>query len=261
MSNFISAPASATDRAITNVGTAIKTIFNTLHEKEFFTFSYIEGSQNRFRKGIHEYCSNESTPLEIMRSSMAGDNSFMEALEQDKPVRALVRALNRMRGALPRIFALGVVKTSSNPDEDPIENRVTDNRRLAEVVWNKKAPNQYGTEVTSFNTIKDTFNTACEEFRTMKKNARDYLRQDESAQFLLRDDSVAGRDNFTRQDALDQVYAPKNLTQWHNGTRSSPYEHILNRNFASLRTLHEQYFRRPGSYGVFRFANANANAN
>ena len=88
MSNFISAPASATDRAINNVGAAIKTIFNTLHEKNFFTFSFIEGSENRFRKGIHEYCSNETTPLEIMRSSMAGDNSFMEALEQDKPVRA-----------------------------------------------------------------------------------------------------------------------------------------------------------------------------
>ena len=28
--------------------------------------------------------------------------------------------------------------------------------------------------------------------RTMKKNARDYLRQDESAQFLLRDVEVAG---------------------------------------------------------------------
>jgi len=259
LSNIISAPASASERSINNVAGQIKTIFNTLHEKNFFSYSYIENSSNRFRKGIYAYCRNETTPLEIMKSSTAGDVHFMSALDENKPVRALVRALNRTpgRGSLPRIFALSVVKNrnaqAADAVDDGIDNRVADYRRLAETVWNKKAPNQYGSEIMSFNTIKETFNTSVDEFRRMKKNARDYLQHDDTVAFLLRDVSVAGRDNFSRQDALDQVFAPKTNTQWHAGNRSSPYDYIYNRNFTSLRSLHEQYFRRPGNYGVHRF--------
>lgn len=95
---------------------------------------------------------------------MAGDVLFMQALEENKPVRALVRALNRLRGALPRIFALSVVRNSSNlTDADIAENRIREYRKLAEVVWNKKVPNQYGSDIMSFNTIKDTFNSSVEE--------------------------------------------------------------------------------------------------
>lgn len=101
---------------------------------------------------------------------MAGDVHFMQALEEDKPVRALVRALNRMRGALPRIFALSVVRPSSVVDAENVvdadennENRVDDFRKLAETVWNKKAPHQYGAEIMSFNTVKETFNSSIEE--------------------------------------------------------------------------------------------------
>ena len=259
LSNIISAPASASERSINNVAGQIKTIFNTLHEKNFFSYSYIENSSNRFRKGIYAYCRNETTPLEIMKSSTAGDVHFMSALDENKPVRALVRALNRTpgRGSLPRVFALSVVKNrnaqAADAVDDGIDNRVADYRRLAETVWNKKAPNQYGSEIMSFNTIKETFNTSVDEFRRMKKNARDYLQHDDTVAFLLRDVSVAGRDNFSRQDALDQVFAPKTNTQWHAGNRSSPYDYIYNRNFTSLRSLHEQYFRRPGNYGVHRF--------
>ena len=55
----------------------------------------------------------------------------------------------------------------------------------------------------------------------MKKNARDYLRHDDTAAFLLRDITIAGRDNFSRQDALDQVFCPKTHTQWNQGIRRS----------------------------------------
>jgi hypothetical protein len=95
---------------------------------------------------------------------MAGDVLFMQALEENKPVRALVRALNRLRGALPRIFALSVVRNSSNlMDADIAENRIREYQKLAEAVWNKKVPNQYGSDIMSFNTIKDTFNSSVEE--------------------------------------------------------------------------------------------------
>lgn len=111
-----------------------------------------------------------------------------------------------MRGALPRIFSLSVVRdnaaNANDNDEDP--PRVDDFRRLAEVVWNKKTPHQYGSDVMSFNTIKETFNSSVEEFRTMRKNARDYLREDQTRRFLLRDNAVGGRDNFSRQDAINQ---------------------------------------------------------
>merc|ERR1712029_363205 len=222
-------------------------IFNTLNEKNFFTFSYIENG-NCFRRGIYDYCSNEITPLDIMKSSMAGDVHFMQALEEDQPTKALVRALNRMRGALPRIFALSVVR--NNPDVGDDVNRVDDYRQLAETVWNKKTPNQYGAEVMSFNQIKETFVASKLEFKTMKKNALDYLRDDLSREFLLRDNGIGGRDNFSRQDALNQVFQPKMHSVWMNNSRNSAYDHIRQRNFEALLSLHEQYFRRPASFGV-----------
>ncbi|KAL7430449.1 hypothetical protein ACHAXH_002474 [Discostella pseudostelligera] len=253
MTNIISAPASSSERAIIQVATEIKHIFNTLSEKQFFTFSYIENSSNRCRRGIYEYCLNETTPLDIMRSSTAGDQHFMRHLEENKPVRALVRALNRVRGALPRIFALSVARSdAADNDTDPAENRLDNYRKLAEIVWNKKSPNQYGSEILSFVAFKDTFNSSAEEFQTMKKNAMDYLRDQQTTRFLLRDVSVAGRGDFSRQDALNQVFLPKTHTVWMQGTRTSAYDHILNRSFESLRNLHEQYFRRPGSFGVSR---------
>lgn len=254
MSTIISAPASASDRSINNVAMNIKQIFNTLSEKNFFAFSYIEHSSNRFRRGIFEYCRNETTPLEIMQSCMAGDVHFMQELEENKPIRALVRALNRLRGALPRIFALSVVRNRPNlADEEAAERRIVEYRKLAEVVWNKKAPNQYGSEIMTFNTIKETFNSSAEEFRILKKNVRDYLRDDQTRRFLLRDVSLAGRENFSRQDALNQVFQPKTVvTVWMQGTRNSAYDNILNRRFEALRELHEQYFRRPSQFSVSR---------
>jgi len=244
LTNIISAPASASERSILNAAESIKEIFNTLHEKNFFQYSYIEHSSNRLRKGIHEYCVSETTPLKIMQSSLTGDVHFIQALEEDKPVRALIRALSQMRNAFPRIFALSVVR--SNIQE--AESRVDDFRKLAEVVWTEKAPSSSLT--LSFGTIKETFNSSVEEFRMMRKNVKDYLADDQTRRFLLRDISVAGRDNFSRQDALNQVFKPKSHSVWLQGTRTSAYQHLKNCDFEGLRNIHEQYFRRPAHHGV-----------
>lgn len=241
LSNIISAPASASERSITNAAESIKQIFDALHEKNFFDFSYIEHSSNRLRRGIHEYCVNETTPLKIMQSSLAGDVHFIQSLEEDKPVRALIRALGQIRGAFPRIFALSVMR--NNSDSLEAESRVDEYRKLAEVVWTEKAPSS--SLGLSFATIKETFNSSVEEFRVMKKNAKDYLADDQTRRFLLRDVTVAGRDNFSREDALNQVFSPKAHSVWMQGTRNSAYQHLRNRNFESLRSLHEQFFRRP----------------
>ena len=121
-------------------------------------------SPDRCRRGIYEYCLNETTPLDIMQSSTAGDQQFMRHLEENKPVRALVRALNRVRGALPRIFALSVARSdAADNDADPAENRLDYYRKLAEIVWSKKSPYQYGSEILSFVAYKDTFNSSAEE--------------------------------------------------------------------------------------------------
>lgn len=246
LSNIISAPASASDRSIITAGEHIKGIFNTLHEKSFFQYRYLEHSSNRLRRGIYDYCVNETTPLKIMQSSLAGDIHFMQALEEDKPARALIRAVGQIRGAFPRVFALSVMR--QNPDVPEAEARVDDYRRLAEVVWTEKAPS--ASLGFSFATIKETFNAGVEEFRIMKKNARDYLADDQTQRFLLRDVAVAGREDFTRQDALNQVFCPRTHSIWMQGTRNSAYQHLRNRNYESLRSLHEQIFRRPSQYGL-----------
>lgn len=103
-----------------------------------------------------------------------------------------------------------------------------------------------------FRSLPNCERSCAKQFQTMKTNVSDYLRDEQTRRFLLRDVSVAGRDDFSRQDALNQVFLPKTHTVWMQGTRNSAYDHILNRSFESLRNLHEQYFRRPGSYGVSR---------
>ena len=194
-----------------------------------------------------------------MKSSTAGDTQFMAALDEGKPVRALVRALNRMRGALPRVFALSVVRDTNQEERDDVDNRVDHFRKLAETVWSKKAPSQYGADTLSFNSIKESFNSSVEEFRVMKKNVKDYLAEDQTRRFLLRDNAIAGRDNFSREDAVNQVFVPKMHSTWTGGVRTSPYDQIRNRNFESLRSTHENYFRRPGVYGVHRLDNNDNN--
>lgn len=92
----------------------------------------------------------------------------MRHLEENNPVRALVRALNRLRGAFPRIFALSVMRSdAADIDADPAENRLDNFRKLAEIVWSKKSPNQYGSEILSFNAFKETFNSSTEEVSLM----------------------------------------------------------------------------------------------
>lgn len=252
LSTIISAPSSASDRSINHAANAIRMLFDTLHEKDFFSFSFIANSENRLRKGIYDYCLNETTPLQILESSLAGDSKFLQLLTEDKPVHALVRALQRMRGALPRSFALAVVADNdSDASEEEDEVNTPENfRRLAEVVWQKNAPNMFGTQVMTFTRVKETYFTCTEEFRVMKESALDYLAEENTRRFLQRDNAIGGRDDFTRRDALNQVFVPKTRAVWMQGTSNCAYDHLRNRNFESLRTMHEQYFRRPHHFSV-----------
>ena len=52
---------------------------------------------------------------------------------------------------------------AANIDADHAENRLDHFRKLAEIVWNKKSPNQYGSEILSYNSFKETFNASAEE--------------------------------------------------------------------------------------------------
>ena len=247
MRNIVSAPASASDKMIYDAATRIREIFTTLHEKKFFTFSFIAESSNRFRQGMYEYCQNEMTPVKIMRSSCA-DSNFLRYIEINHPTKALIRVFNMIHGALPRCFALSVVRPNMNED-DP-ENRIDDYRKLAEAVWKKRS--SIG-PTWSLNTIKESFNSCVEEFRTMKKNAKDYLAADQTHAFLQRDPPPGHRGGgFSRQDALNQVFSPSTILT-HLMTvneRHSPYDLLLNRNFQTLRSVHEAYFRNPERYGL-----------
>jgi len=247
MRHLVNAPSTASDRAIAATGESIKTVFISLQEKNFFQFSYIESSSNRFKKGIYKFCRDETTPEKILRSSLCGDINFMSALNEDRPIRALVRALSRMDGALSRCFALSVVRV--DPERSEAEELVSQYRNLAEVVWRKKVTHLH-MNVSSFTQIKASFNTSVEEFRTMKRNARDYLNHDDTRSFLQRNNTVGGRADFTRQEALDQVFKPKTHRTWFGGQTQSAYEYLRQRNFNQLRILHESYFRRPNSYNL-----------
>lgn len=247
MASIISAPCSASQRSVQRVSGDIRSILTPIHEKNFFSFGFIANSSNRFKKGIYRYVSEECTRDQIMNSSAFGDVQFMNAINDDKHVRALVRSLARISGALGRCFALSVVKP--DPDQPQADQRIEDYRKLAKLVWSKKV--SINQDVNSFTVMKENFTTSLEEWRIMKKNTRDYLSAAETQAFLTRSNFVGGRANFTRQDALDQVFQPRNRRGWmSNGNNFDAYDKLKTRNFIRLREIHEQYFRRPNYYGL-----------
>ena len=193
MSSIVSAPCSASQRSVQRVADEIRSILTPIHEKDFFSFGFIANSSNRFKKGIYQYVSEESTRDAIMNSTAFGDAQFMKAINDDKHVRALVRSLARISGALGRCFALSVVKL--DPNQPEADQRIEDYRKLAKLVWSKKVPNQ---DVNSFTVMKENFTTSLEEWRIMKKNTRDYLSDPQTRAFLTRSNLVGGRANFTR---------------------------------------------------------------
>jgi hypothetical protein len=248
MCHIVSAPAKTSEKMINDAATRIKEAFTILDDCKFLTFSFLEGTTNRFRQGMLEYCKTETTSLEIMQSTYA-DQAFLRQIEQNQTTKALIRALNSIQGALPRCFALSVVRPNLNV-EDP-ENRLEDYRKLAEAVWKKRANIGHNWTLQS---VKDSFSICIEEFRGMKKNAKDYLADPGSRAFLRRDPPNNNRPrdaNFSRRDALHQVFSPSTTSAYFMtlNERVVPYDLLLSRNFQTLHDVHEAYWRRPSMFG------------
>lgn len=98
--------------------------------------------------------------------------------------------------------------------------------------------------------IKECYTACIEEYRIMKKNAKDYSASSESRAFLRREAEGAGV--ISRQEALNLVFAPKMFREWAVGHNRIPYDDVRNRRFNDLRSLHEQYFRNPTRYQISR---------
>jgi hypothetical protein len=100
-------------------------------------------------------------------------------------------------------------------------------------------------------TIKESYNTCLEEFKILKKNARDYLASEQSHEFLRRD-TANQQGDFTREMALDQVFSPSTIDQYlpSQQRRLCAYDALKNRNFEHLRIIHEAYFLRPNQYSL-----------
>jgi len=253
MSTLISAPSYANKNAVSTIAEMIKQKFTILQEKDFFTYASIKNSSNRFRKAMYEYCVNNLTPEKLLKSSRA-DAEFFRQVEENKPTRALVRALNGIETALEDIFSVSVARANENEAEDPIaQARVARYRKLATVVWKKKrvdfrsGPYPY---IMDMQNLKDCYTACIEEFRIMKKNAKDYIASTESRAFLRRE--AEGGGILSRQEALNFVFAPKIYREWIGGTSRIPYDDVRNRRFSSLRTAHEQYFRHPNRNQIRR---------
>ena len=97
--------------------------------------------------------------------------------------------------------------------------------------------------------MKESYQTCLEEFKIVKRNARDYLAHEQTAAFLRRGDfNQVGE--FTRQMAVNQVFKPFISDQYFmaEGRRLCAYDSLKQRNFENLRAIHEAYFRRPSQY-------------
>lgn len=136
----------------------------------------------------------------------------------------------------------------TNPNAAESQELIENYRSLAARVWKKKS-NPYG--IMSLATMKEIYNICLEEFKIMKRNARDYLAHDDTASFLRRD-SIIQQGDFTRQMALNQVFSPVTNDQYFSseGRRICAYDALRQKNFTNLRIIHEQYFRRPNQYNL-----------
>jgi hypothetical protein len=143
-------------------------------------------------------------------------------------------------------LALAVVRTNPNAAES--QERIDNYRCLAETVWKKRSMGNGG---LTLSIMKEQYNAALEEFRAMKKNARDYLAHEQTVAFLQRG-ALDQQGDFTRQMAVNEVYKPSNTDQYFNNLsrRMCAYDQLKNRNFENLRLIHEAYFRRPSQYGM-----------
>jgi len=252
MSVLLNAPSYATKTAVSLRVDAIKQKFNILQEKDFFSFASIANSSNRFRKAMYEYCVNNLTRETLLKSSRA-DELFFQLVEENKPTRALVRALNGVEKALEDIFALSVARSHENEGDAFAQARVTRYRKLATVVWRKKKVDYRSGSfpyIMDMQNIKECYTACIEEYRIMKKNAKDYIASGESRAFLRREAEGAGV--ISRQEALNLVFAPKMFREWAVGHNRIPYDDVRNRRFNDLRSLHEQYFRNPTRYQISR---------
>lgn len=103
----------------------------------------------------------------------------------------------------------------------------------------------------SLSSMKESYNTCLEEFKVIKRNARDYLAEEQTAAFL-RLDSLNQVGDFTRQRAIDQVFKPSTTDQYFSseGRRLCAYDALKQRNYTNLRIIHEAYFRRPNNYSM-----------
>ena len=143
-------------------------------------------------------------------------------------------------------LALAVVRTNPNAAES--QERIENYRSLAARVWRKKTY-PYGSMTLA--TMKESYTTCLEEFKIVKRNARDYLAHDQTAAFLRRD-SINQQGDFTRQKAIDQVFSPSTTSQYFSseGRSICAYDSLKQKNFENLRIIHEQYFRRPNQYSM-----------
>ena len=253
LSSLLTAPSYVNKRNVRAVCESIKRKFNILHEKDFFSHAAIANSSNRFRKAMYDYCVNDLTPEKLLESQRA-DAIFFTLVEENKPTRALVRALNGVEKALENIFALSVARNSVTSEEDPnAEARTARYRKLATVVWNKKKGGFRTGDypyIMDMQNLKECYTACIEEFRIMKKNAKDYLASSETRAFLRRD--AEGGGVLSRRETVNLVFAPKTFTEWIDGARRIPYDEIRNRRFENLRQVHERYFRNPGRYHLRR---------
>lgn len=121
-------------------------------------------------------------------------------------------------------------------------------------MWRKKKVDfrsgAYPPYIMDMQNIKECYTACIEEFRIMKKNAKDYIASSESRAFLRRE--AEGGGILSRQEALNLVFAPKIYREWVGGSSRTPYDDVRNRRFSNLRTTHEQYFRSPGRYQIRR---------
>lgn len=180
-------------------------------------------------------------------TSNYADDAFFVQVRNDQPKNALIRALHMIKGALPRCFALAVVDPVSN--SNGVENRVDDFRRLAEAVWKKRA----GTPSWTLASIENNYIRCNEEFQIMKRNAIDYLNDPVTVDYLRLDvggNRIAGQ--FLRRDALNEVFNPSTRDSFFMTLheRCIPYNLLRNRQFTTLRAVHDAYYRRPEMYGL-----------
>ena len=222
-------PGKTTNLMIQKAASKIRSQFNILHSKDFFSFTFLKRVSNSFRRAMYKYCHERISPSKIlsrMPHVLVGDN-FLYHVKKKKLFTALLLALYEQNDVLEEIF-VGTVCTRTIGQSDNMQSlaRRAWRHGTSRRSWQRKTAEQIRRD------ILEQRRNCGQRFHQLRRAVIDFMAYPETKEFI---ETEGDNDNdFTRQDAVNKVYQS-----------IATHRYLLLGNFDDVLRIVESYFWNP----------------